>query len=284
MKEKQYVDYYKNEKFLFRIGQVRYRKAHHPLSSHTHENCIELVFMNKGCQTYQVEQKFYTVYGQEVFLTFPGEEHSTGGKPEEKAGFYYLILNLDRLIREGGGCVPEEKDRFLKNWGKNIGRIQKSKLWYGEACFQLWSLCLGEDPFKHTKIRNILSLLLTDVMEQGKKMNQKSSLEIEKVLDYIKKNIKENLSIEDLAENIPISVSRFKALFMTKVGIPPREYIVREKLKCCKKELLGSRKSITELAYEYGFSSSQYFSTVFKRYCMVSPSDYRKGGSENDEP
>lgn len=276
MEEKKSADYYRDQRFLFRIGKVSYQKAHRPLSKHTHGDCIELVFMMKGCQTYQVEQETYTIYGGDVFLTFPEEEHSTGRNPEEKAGFFYLIVDLKQFVNGGEICLPMEKNRIFEAYEKGSKRIRRAKTWYGEACLKIWSLCLGDDSFKHTKIRNILSLLLMDIAEQEESTESKKGWEIEKALDYIKKNIKRNFSIEEIAEEVHISVPRFKVLFMNAVGIPPGEYVLREKLECCKQELSESKKSITELAYEYGFSSSQYFSTVFKRYCMVTPSVYRK--------
>lgn len=282
MKEKQSIDYYRNNRFCFRIGKVSYRKAHCPISQHTHENCIELVFMMKGCQTYQVEQEFYTIYGGEVFIAFQGEKHSTGEKPEEKAEFYYLILDLYQLLENEEFCVEVEKDRIYKLYEKRDNRIRKSNTWYCESCRKLWDLCCGAESFKHTKIRNILSLLLIDFAER-EAITRKTGWEIDQALAYIKQNIKEDIHVKDIAENMHISVSRFKTVFMDMVGIPPREYVIREKLKCCKQELSESRKSITEIAHEYGFSSSQYFSTVFKKYCTVTPAVYRKGGRENDE-
>ena len=45
MKEKQVFDYYFEGTFLFRIGKVNYRHAQMPLKSHTHQDCMEFVFM-----------------------------------------------------------------------------------------------------------------------------------------------------------------------------------------------------------------------------------------------
>jgi AraC-like DNA-binding protein len=33
---------------------------------------------------------------------------------------------------------------------------------------------------------------------------------------------------------------------------------------------------VTEVAYDLGFSSSQYFATVFKRYTLVNPSQFHR--------
>lgn len=284
MKEKQFIDFCRGEAFLFRLGRVCYQKAHAPLSKHVHGDCVELVFMMKGRQTYQVGQEFYTIYGGEVFLALPDEEHSTGGNPEEKAGFYYLIINVKQLAKEGYLCLAEENSHFLSSFEKKDRRVRKGRTWYGTVCRQIWLLCQQEEEFVQTKIRNLLSALLLDVAGEETGLIKNNAKEIDRVLDYIHQNIQRNLDMEEIAEIMNLSVSRFKAVFTEAVGIPPREYIVRKKLQCCEQELAERGKNITEIAYEYGFSSSQYFSTVFKRYYNVSPSVYQKGGRKHDEP
>ena len=41
-------------------------------------------------------------------------------------------------------------------------------------------------------------------------------------------------------------------------------------------DTVSGKKEAAEIAFEYGFSSSQYFATVFKRFCYMSPSQFRK--------
>ena len=72
-----------------------------------------------------------------------------------------------------------------------------------------------------------------------------------------------------------LSEGRFKTNFRLYTGLPPREYILRQKIKCAKRLLKEESLSITQISYQLGFSSSQYFSTVFKRFTTLSPIDYR---------
>jgi AraC-like DNA-binding protein len=39
--------------------------------------------------------------------------------------------------------------------------------------------------------------------------------------------------------------------------------------------LRTTRRSVTDIAFDVGFSSSQYFATVFRRYTTLSPAEYR---------
>ncbi len=101
------------------------------------------------------------------------------------------------------------------------------------------------------------------------------SPEIQLVLSYIQEHIKEYIPLQTLADLYGISVSRFKTVFSHSVGIPPREYILREKIEVAKELLKNTNLLVTEIAFDISFSSSQYFATVFKCYTYAKPSEYR---------
>ncbi len=56
--------------------------------------------------------------------------------------------------------------------------------------------------------------------------------------------------------------------------MPPNEYIIKPKIKKAKELMMGRDISITNLAYDLGFSTSSYFSTVFKKHQGISPTKY----------
>ena len=53
------------------------------------------------------------------------------------------------------------------------------------------------------------------------------------------------------------------------------EYGLRLKIEKANHLLNANKRSITDIAYDLGFSSSQYFATVFKRYQSITPGEYR---------
>ena len=76
------------------------------------------------------------------------------------------------------------------------------------------------------------------------------------------------------ARAIHLSESRFKARFRREVGLPPGVYILRAKIAAACTELRQPGTRVTELAHRLGFSSSQYFATVFRRFTGLTPSTY----------
>jgi AraC-like DNA-binding protein len=93
------------------------------------------------------------------------------------------------------------------------------------------------------------------------------------VLQHIENHLEDPVHVPRLAEVARLSESRFKTRFKRELGVPPAEFWLRQKIE--KATLLLKSKSVTEVAHELGFSSSQYFATVFKRYTLCSPSRFR---------
>ena len=68
------------------------------------------------------------------------------------------------------------------------------------------------------------------------------------------------------------STSRFKVRFKEQVGLPPAEYAIRRKVERAR-EWLKQGKSVTDVAFDLGFSTSQYFAITFKRITNQRPRD-----------
>ncbi|MCP4325582.1 MAG: helix-turn-helix transcriptional regulator [Alteromonadales bacterium] len=94
--------------------------------------------------------------------------------------------------------------------------------------------------------------------------------------EVIQKNLFENLKLEDLAFLTGMSLSSFKRKFATIFGTSPTKYIVSKRLEEAKVLLNTTDTSISNIAYDCGFSDLAYFSKTFKNYYNYSPSEHRK--------
>lgn len=81
--------------------------------------------------------------------------------------------------------------------------------------------------------------------------------------------------MDDLARHARLSLSHFKKRFRTETGLSPRQFILRDKIEAAKRILNEQPTSVTHIALDLGFVSSQYFATVFKRITGETPSRYR---------
>lgn len=269
------VDYYENGQHILRIGKVNYDRAHKPLDAHVHKNRIELTAVLKGRQIYQVNNVNYEVKSGEIFFTFPNEIHGSAGNPEDKANFYYLIFNPDLLIKQSYLCTEIDSEYLQTLINTNQKRVFKGSEKINEYFGYILSICSGSGPLRHTLVRNYLSLLIIELFSiQGSNMEEKEN-DMAAIQTYIQQNLSRSIPLSALAEKYGVSLSRFKILFKKETGMPPREYILREKIDAAKNMLRTTDLSVTDIAMALGFSSGQYFATVFKRFVYLSPSEYR---------
>ncbi len=134
------------------------------------------------------------------------------------------------------------------------------------------------DPLRRLALQNrVIDLLLRVVACADGPPRPVVSPRMSQVLRYIEEHLQEPVALSGLAERTGLSLPRFKSRFKQEVGIPPADYVLRCKIEAAKQRLAGSAVSVTELAFELGFSSSQYFATVFRRYTRQSPGQYRDG-------
>ena len=82
------------------------------------------------------------------------------------------------------------------------------------------------------------------------------------------------------AERCFLSPNYFGDLVKKETGHSPQEFIQGKILGLAKDELIGTKKSVTEIAYSLGFQYPQHFNRYFKRGVGMTPVEYRKAGSQ----
>lgn len=98
---------------------------------------------------------------------------------------------------------------------------------------------------------------------------------VKKAQEFIEKNVADKISVEDLASKFAIGRRNFERRFKKATSNTPVEYIQRVKIEAAKKSLEVSRKNVTEVMYDVGYSDTKAFRTVFKKITGMSPIDYR---------
>ena len=106
---------------------------------------------------------------------------------------------------------------------------------------------------------------------------------INKAIDYINENISEELNLENVAKASYFSKYHFNRIFKSITGETVSDYIKRIRLEKSAHILGVMKNSITEIAIECGFNSSEQFSREFKNYFGFSPSEIKKIKRENSE-
>lgn len=109
----------------------------------------------------------------------------------------------------------------------------------------------------------LIRLMQTQARGMVEKNIVKNKSRIGFVVDYIKRNLHQKLSIDSIAKLAYVSKSNFFKMFKDELGTSPNDFILQERISRAK-ELLASQTSIKETAFQTGFSDTNYFTRVFR--------------------
>jgi len=126
-------------------------------------------------------------------------------------------------------------------------------------------------------LRALICAVLVEAMRQMLVPPTEPKEFVAAAIAYLQKHLAEPLRMDDLVRHLGFSRSRMFDMFKEQTGLTPNDYLLRLRVEKAQEQLSQTDVPVTDIALATGFSSGQYFSTVFARYTGVSPSDFRKG-------
>lgn len=133
----------------------------------------------------------------------------------------------------------------------------------------------GKDVLADLALQEMVVHIVQDQNLQQSIAEPKGNDALSFVIGYIRANITEKIQIKHLTDKACMSRATFYRAFKKEFNISPLDFILQEKIKKAKHLLSDSRKSISEICYELGFSDLNYFGRQFKKSEGMSPTQYR---------
>ncbi|EGQ21742.1 MULTISPECIES: helix-turn-helix transcriptional regulator [Sporosarcina] len=99
---------------------------------------------------------------------------------------------------------------------------------------------------------------------------------IQSTINFIEKNLNEELSLEDVSANAGFSKFHFHRIFQNETGVSVTEYVRYRRITESAQVLIYTNAKIIDIAMNYGFESQEAFSRAFKKYYHLPPGHYRK--------
>jgi AraC-like DNA-binding protein len=127
---------------------------------------------------------------------------------------------------------------------------------------------------KELLIRLVQSQYLNRVnMEKNDKSNSSRQ---HFLINFIHGNLTDKLGVDMLSRKAHMSRNEFFKWFRLQFGISPLEYINRERIKLAKKMLGNQQTTVTEAAYQCGFTDVNYFVRLFKKSEGITPGTFKE--------
>lgn len=127
----------------------------------------------------------------------------------------------------------------------------------------------------------ILERLMALVGQVAETREQRNSALIDRAGKYIEANYSQDLTLEEVAQQVYLSPCYFSRLFKQIKGLNFIDYLTRIRLKAAKELLLKTNLPVAEIATRVGYHDARYFGQVFKKQEGYTPSVFRKIGGAN---
>ena len=131
--------------------------------------------------------------------------------------------------------------------------------------------------------RSLLHALLITVLRdqdryaQSTKQTGTTTWRVRRTLEWLETRIYDtDVKLDDVAAKVGLSPAGLRARFKTETGYTVHEYLLHRRIREARRRLTKTTDEITRIAHELGFSSSQYFATVFRRRTGDTPKEYRQ--------
>jgi AraC-like DNA-binding protein len=247
-----------------------------------HSDTFEIHYMVRGHLRWSVEEEQHEFSTGRVFVIRPNELHGGDEGSIQPCEHYWFRIQFpaksalpslttaethalrdayEHLTNRTFAASPEVKDfleRLLEE--HRHGRSEQAVL----------------------MARSILHALLITILrdhnrhQQAAKQKPMVTWHVRRTLEWLEGKLFESeVRLDAVASNVGLSPAGLRARFKAETGYTLHEYLIHRRVEEAHRRLSSTDEDITNIAHNLGFSSSQYFATVFRRETGMTPGEYR---------
>ena len=106
-----------------------------------------------------------------------------------------------------------------------------------------------------------------------------SKRQLRRIIDYIRDNLANQLTLAELADVVNVSPSHFNLLFRQAIGLSVHQYVIRTRVEFAIHLLLNEKLALSEVALRAGFASQSHMATCMNRIAGVTPGALRRNAT-----
>jgi AraC family L-rhamnose operon regulatory protein RhaS len=256
---------------------------------------IELTYLESGSLSFNVEGGAYQLHDGDLTFTRPWQLHRLGAPRVSPSRLHWLILDVD--VRQ-----PHQDWRW-PNWlvltPDDMAELSRTlrhsshAVWHTDnemrQCFERIGAAVGSDQrgsnaSRLTAYLNELFVLLLDTLRRGDVTLDAYLASARHTVQLFWEDLNRSpqmlarpWSVQEMAHQCGMGVTQFTDHCKKLQNMTPVDVLNRIRIDwACRVLREEPHKKITEVALECGFSTSQYFSKVFRQYKGRTPSAYRQ--------
>jgi two-component system, response regulator YesN len=189
---------------------------------------------------------------------------------------------LDSLIKHKSGnelnSIEYIKYQFFQlylNIADNIKGLGIQEEELGGTKFNIFQSIQKSETID--SLRELLMNLISKSIQTiyNKKENRRSEI-IEQIIKFMQQNYANPLTLDDIAAQVYLSPKYMCGIFKEEVGVTIFDFLTKIRMEKAKELLIESDMHIQNIGLIIGYNNVQSFIRFFKKYCSLTPEQYRK--------
>jgi AraC-like DNA-binding protein/quercetin dioxygenase-like cupin family protein len=252
---------------------------------------IRIYYVIEGKFEWNIRQQACQLYPGDAALILPGQAFGSEKGFLEIGSLSWIHIDIEKLER--GEMVPGKWSSLSESENLAIGKILLlnntpvlSKLHEAGRIIQdvQRELCNQQIGYS-TRVNQLIDELFI-IITRHLTQQSNPARDFPKTFMQLEQTLRENLSHQWTVEEMAVMVGMGTTLFNERVkkysGFSPINYLINIRISEAIKLLKKKDISLTDIALDTGFYSSQHFSTTFKKLTGYSPSEFRKNNLPNN--
>ena len=252
---------------------------------------IKLFYVLDGTFQWEIDKGQFTLYPGDIAVVLPGQEFGSYNDVLEIGSF--LWIHIDARQPDAGEIILGKWSNLSDNEIMSISKILLLNspvviLKFTEAGRIL--KCIQQELFNRelghcTRVNNQIDelfILTTRQLSRQSNTGRDFSKTFMKLEEALREDLSHQWTVEEMAAFVGLGTTLFNEKVKSYSGFSPLNYLIKIRISEAIKLLKKEKVSITDIALETGFSSSQHFSTTFKKLTGYTPGEFRKKNKSND--
>ena len=248
------------------------RATYHYINRQKAIDQFVLIYCVDGSGWYRIDEKEYKVRKNQFFILPAGKPHTYGADDGNEWTIYWIhFRGYLAGVYAQGAQKPQEINI------STTSRVSERHNIFEEIFHTLEQ---GQDVENLRYSSSLLHHYLASMryLEQYRQAVKKENTDnvVDAAIHYMRENIENRISIQDVIKYIGYSASRFATLFKQQTGKTPLNYFNQLKIQRSCSLLKNTDMKINQICYKIGIDDSLYFSRLFSKTMGMSPRDYRE--------
>lgn len=229
-----------------------------------------LVFVEQGQLGLRVNAQDYIISAGECLWVQPGQERMVTGTYGDETVRH---INLRFRITDEGSFLACRRGCMHIPAAQTLYRYFQDVLVY-----DLEPGALAQEKLLSLSLAIFVEALRLDKRDQVRASSLLSSQQKQLIMQRIADGICSGLSPSDLADALDLSLDYFTRCFRSVYGVPPRRYLLEERMRHAARYLIDTNMAIKDVAAQVGIEDVNYYCRQFKKVMGLTPSAFRQRG------